>query len=124
MKQKLSWLIGIVISVAIVQSCSKDSEDQVAPPPPTCNTENMKYSANILPIITSNCYGCHDAATATAGVVLEGYAALKTRADNGDLVGVVSHASGYPAMPYNRAKLSDCDINKIKAWVQAGAPNN
>ena len=114
---------GIIVSALVwVSACSKDSEDEFATQ--QCNTANMKYSTDILPIITNNCYGCHDINTATNGIVLEGYAKLKVQVDNDNLVGVISHANGYPAMPYNAPKLSDCDINKIKSWVQSGAPNN
>lgn len=114
---------GVVVFVIVwISACSKDSEDKLQTQ--QCNTENMKYSTDILPIITNNCYGCHDNNTATNGIVLEGYTKLKIQADNGNLVAVVSHAAGYPAMPYNAPKLSDCDISKIKSWVQNGAPDN
>lgn len=123
MKKKLSWIGAFAMSVIIVQSCSKDSEDNVTPPP-TCSTDNIKYSTNILPIISSNCYACHGNGATTAGINVDGYANLKTLVDNGKLVGVVTHASGFTPMPYNKPKLSDCDINKIKAWVAGGALNN
>lgn len=122
MAGKLIYTGFIVSALVWVSACSKDSEDELGNQ--QCNTTNMKYGADILPIITNNCYGCHDNNTATNGIVLEGYAKLKAQVDNGNLVGVVSHANGYPAMPYNAPKLSDCDINKIKSWVQNGAPNN
>lgn len=123
MKKKLSWLAIIAMAVGTMQSCSKDSEDQQTPPP-TCNTQDMKFAANVLPIISSNCYACHGNGATTAGVNLDGYANVKALVDNGKLVGVITHASGFPPMPYNKPKLSDCDINKIKAWIAGGASNN
>jgi hypothetical protein len=60
----------------------------------------------------------------TNGVDLDGYANLKARAANGDLTGVITHAAGYPPMPGDGGKLSDCEINKIKAWISRGAPDN
>lgn len=114
---------GILATTIVwVSACSKDSEDEFAAQ--QCNTENMKYSTDILPIISANCYGCHGNGTVTNGIDLDGYAKLKIQAGNGDLVGAVSHAAGYTPMPYNAPKLSDCDINKIKSWVQNGAPDN
>lgn len=122
MNRKLLFTSLLVLAIAWISACSKKSEDEFAAQ--QCITTNMKYSADILPIISKNCYGCHDNSTATNGITLEGYANLKVQADKGDLVAVITHASGYPPMPYNAPKLSDCDINKIKSWVQSGAPNN
>jgi hypothetical protein len=45
-------------------------------------------------------------------------------AANGRLVGVISHAAGYPAMPQGGPKLSDCEIARIRTWVRQGTPNN
>ncbi len=122
MVRRLLFTGIIVFAVIWMNACSKDSEDELATQ--QCNTNNMRYSIDILPIITNNCYGCHNSSTATNGIVLEGYAMLKVQADNGNLPGVISHANGYPPMPFNAPKLSDCDINKIKSWIQSGSPNN
>jgi hypothetical protein len=45
-------------------------------------------------------------------------------ADNGKLVGAITHAAGFLPMPQSAPKLSDCNINKIKDWVNRGALNN
>lgn len=54
------------------------------------------------------------------------YYALPTNGINGVpyLVGNIRHDAGFPAMPQGGAKLDDCKIALIKAWVDAGAPNN
>lgn len=125
MKRKIQLIIVIVSAIVTFQACSKDSEDQQQQQPPgTCNTQDMKYTVNIVPILTANCFECHGNGTATSGVNLETYSSVKSLADNGKLVGVVSHAAGFKQMPYNKPKLSDCDINRIKSWVAAGALNN
>lgn len=121
MKRSIYYLGCIVLMVLIGGSCSKASEEELAP---ACSTADMSYADDILPIISGNCYGCHGNDIVTAGIDLEGYTDLKVRVDNGDLVGAITHAPGYTPMPYNQPKLSDCDINKIKAWIQSGAPNN
>ncbi len=119
-----------LISIALI-SCSKSNEvtESGSSPgtggnPGDCDTVNMKYAANIQPIIQANCYGCHGNGQATNGVSLDSYSKLKARADNGQLIGVITHASGFPPMPYGKAKLSDCDINKIKAWIAQGTLDN
>lgn len=89
-----------------------------------CNTASMKFSTDIAPILKANCNGCHNTTSAAAGVNTETYAGVKAIADNKSLVGSITHATGYSPMPKGMAKLSDCDIDKIKAWVAQGARNN
>jgi hypothetical protein len=45
-------------------------------------------------------------------------------ADNGDLIGNITHAPGHVPMPYGLPKLPDCEINKFIDWVNNGALNN
>jgi hypothetical protein len=59
-----------------------------------------------------------------SGVKLEDYADVKEHADHGDLMGTITHAAGFPAMPQGGTKLSDCNINKIRAWINRGAEDN
>jgi len=89
-----------------------------------CDTVNMKYATNVQPILAANCYDCHGNGSSESGVSLDSYSKVKQRVDNGQLLGVINHASGFPAMPYKRPKMSDCDINKIKGWVARGAKND
>jgi len=108
--------------------CSKSNEESLNPAgggnPTGCDTANMKYAANIQPIIQANCYRCHGNGQSQGSISLDTYAKLQRVAVNGTLVGVISHASGFTPMPQNASKLSDCDINKIKRWVLNGALNN
>jgi cytochrome c553 len=90
----------------------------------TCDTVNMKYAANIQSIIQANCYSCHGNGNAEGGISLDTYNKLQQRASTGLLLNVITHATGYPAMPYQKARLSDCDINKIRDWVNRGYQNN
>ncbi|MBX2923689.1 MAG: hypothetical protein KF746_15915 [Chitinophagaceae bacterium] len=120
--QRSIYGLGLIVLFAIAAgACSKASEEELDPP---CDTTGMRYSIDILPVIAAHCYSCHGNGTITEGVDLDGYENLKSRADNGDLLGAITHAAGYTPMPYNQPKLSDCDINKIKAWIQSGAPDN
>jgi len=89
-----------------------------------CNTEGVSYSADVLPLIIANCYECHDAANNFGGITLEGYGQLRNYVDNGALLGVIRHSPGFSPMPKNRAQLVECNIEKIAAWVAAGAPND
>ena len=124
--KKLTTLAGCLVIIAL--SCSKKSEDIITPPPAggSCDTVNMKYAANVTPILQANCYSCHGTSSngGSNGIILEGYSNLKIKADNGQLIGVIAHADGFSAMPQGRAKLSDCNINIIRSWINNGTKNN
>ena len=122
----LRLICFITLLVLLIPGCVYEKEDILYPPKP-CDTSSPSYSLVVQPIISANCYRCHDAANSAlngGGNQLDSHAKLKVFADNGHLVGAITHSPGYSPMPKNSAKLSDCDINKIKAWVDAGAPDN
>lgn len=89
-----------------------------------CDSAQFKFGANITPILSTYCLGCHSGASPSAGIDLGTYTNVKNMALSGRLVAAVSHAPGYAAMPKNASKLSDCQIAQIRKWVDAGAPNN
>ncbi|RFM32243.1 c-type cytochrome [Chitinophaga silvisoli] len=126
--------IAIVYCLTMVTSCSKDNEKDLTNNGTdttgtggggtTCDTVNMKYAANVQPILSANCYGCHGNGSASGGISLDTYSKVLTQVNNGNLIGTITHASGYPAMPQGGSKLSDCNINIIKDWIARGAQNN
>jgi hypothetical protein len=125
-RKEISKLLSTMIIVCVLSSCVYEKED-ILYPPGNCTTINPTYSLMVQPIISANCYSCHSTANSAVsggGNQLDSYAKLKVFVDNGKLVGTISHSAGFSPMPKNSAKLNDCDINKIKAWVAAGAPNN
>jgi hypothetical protein len=120
--------IGVLVSGFIITACSKTNEVAEGGNTPgtdgSCDTVNMKYATDVKPILEANCYGCHGHGSAEGGVSLETYTGVKLQADRSNLIGAITHASGYPPMPQGGAKLSDCNINKIKAWIARGTLNN
>lgn len=89
----------------------------------TCDTTGMTYTSSIEPIIKSNCYSCHaGTASGSFGINLDSYASLKLEAQSGELLNRLTSTDASVMMPKGGPKLSDCDINKINAWIQAGAP--
>ncbi|MFN8253593.1 MAG: c-type cytochrome [Ferruginibacter sp.] len=89
-----------------------------------CDTTVFTYNAGIAPIMNTYCKGCHNPSSLGGGIDLSAYAGVKATAVNGKLVGSITHASGYIAMPQGGNKLSDCRITQIKKWITAGSLNN
>ncbi len=105
--------------------CSKASVDMLGgQDQSTCDTTNINYSSGVLPVISQNCYSCHDSRQAMGGIRLDSYTSIKMQVINGNLSGAITHAAGYTPMPYQQTKLSDCNIAKIIKWINSGSPEN
>lgn len=87
-----------------------------------CDTTDISYSADIWPIINSNCISCHAPGGEQEFSPFDTYDGLKAYTFNREIVDRV-YANGVNLMPPT-GELSDCNKLKIEAWVNAGAPNN
>lgn len=124
-RYKPLWALVLILLVTACAKSNEEAERAEMGGAGNCNTTNMSYATDIAPILQANCYACHSNANQSiSGISLEGHSNLKKVADDGRLIGVITHAAGYPPMPQIGAKLSDCNINKIKSWVNSGSPNN
>lgn len=91
----------------------------------SCNSTNMSFNGDIVPILNTNCVGCHSGIAPSGGVTLNTYEGVRTVALSGKLSGVISWTPGFPQMPKGAAqKLPDCTIQKINSWINDGAQNN
>jgi len=94
-----------------------------------CDTAGtIRFNTSVKQTIDSYCVSCHNASVTSGGVNLNGYAQIKEYAAmlrNGTplLVGVISHAAGFKAMPPS-VKLDECSIRKIELWISQGMLNN
>ncbi len=88
---------------------------------PGCDSLSFTYNKDIVRIINTNCVSCHSTGST---ILLNSYAEVKARADDGKLWGSINHLSGYKAMPSDFSYLSDCDIGKIRNWIANGAKND
>ncbi len=118
-------LVVQFIILLFSSGCYYDKYNKLYPPGSSsgCDSINVTYSSNITTILSNYCQGCHNALTASGGIVLDNYSQVKTYVTNGKLIGSVKQLSGYISMPPG-AKLSDCDIAKLQKWVNDGSPNN
>lgn len=115
------WVL--LTAILLLSSCYYDVEEEIYPDV-GCDIEQITYTDDVLPIIQSNCYRCHDQANNFGGVTLEGYDNLKRFVDNDRLLGAIRHEPGFSPMPQDRAQLPECTIQKIETWVADGAPDN
>ena len=139
-KQPILFILVLLASLPVFFLGSCTSENLVA----VCDTLNMSYSQNIVPILRDNCYTCHSKGNTAGsnGVLLDNYNSVNgwatiiqidstqpKSADSSYLVGNIKHLPSstvlhFTPMPYMKHKLDDCSINQIVAWVNQGAQNN
>ena len=118
MKNKLLLFCVVLISAG----CYYDNIEEVYGTT-TCNTTNVTYSNTIAGILNRNaCLSCHTGSAPSGGFRLETYGDVKAKITDGKLWGSINHLPGFTAMPQGLPKMSQCDINKLKAWIDSGTP--
>ena len=115
-KIKFILFTVLIIFCTVIYNCKKDEYKNL-----DCSTISSAYTANIKPIINSNCTSssCHGAGSSNGDYT--SYAGLKAKVDNGSLDNRVLQKKD---MPKNASPLSLDDRKKIKCWIEGGAPNN
>lgn len=87
-----------------------------------CDSSNITYSLSVKKVMTDYCIGCH---ASSASVPLTTYVQVKNAVQNRNLWKSVNHFSGSLMMPPDAsAKLSNCNLRKIKIWIDSGMPDN
>jgi len=96
-------------------------------PSPAAPVENPTYDANIGPILEPTCGVCHDASTLAGGMDITTYAALMKGGKDGAVI-VPGDAAGSLLVQVQSeqhfANLSTADLDLVKQWIDAGAPEN
>lgn len=122
-KKPLIW-IALFVVIAIAQSCYYDNEEELYPfDAQNCDTSaTITYANRIEGIIQNNCAvsGCHTGTSPTGGLFLDTYNQVKTIADDGRLT---DRALVQQDMPPS-SPLSNCEMEAIQRWVNAGSPQN
>lgn len=89
-----------------------------------CDTTAVSYAGFIAPVLATYCVGCHSGSAPSGNILLNSHSGVQAVALNGRLLGAVTWAPGFQQMPRGSAKLPDCTIDKIKAWIHDGAQFN
>jgi hypothetical protein len=87
----------------------------------TCDTLSfLTYSDIVKPLMDLHCAGCHPAGSST-GHALDSYAGTKASVSTGKFMPAIDHSGSKP-MPLGGNKLPNCDIFKLKKWINNGMP--
>ncbi len=121
--KKVFFLVGIT-GMIFLSSCYYDNVEELYPQPIACDTTNITFSSDVLPILDASCISCHSGGAPAGNVNLETYIDIVASVNSGGLMGTIKHESGWSTMPKNGAKLDDCTIAKLDIWIADGMPNN
>src|SRR3982751_4828660 len=106
-----------IVSIAVLTGCYYDKEELLYPPN-NCDTTNITYTNTISTIISNNaCFTCHSGSQPFGGFSLEGYANVKAKVTDHRLLGALKHTQGFAPMPQGMNMLTQCEINKVEAWI-------
>jgi mono/diheme cytochrome c family protein len=132
----------------LIEAITDNNPDDVMPPPPSspltsaqialittwinqgalnndcigCDDTQFTWSGTIKPLLDTKCIGCHGSTSVDGSLAT--HAAVVGFVSTGQLMGSIMHDPNYAAMPKNGAKLSDCEIEACRKWVEAGYPEN
>ncbi len=116
--------------ILVLNACYYDNFEKLNPYILTndCDTAGtISFSQTIRPILQNNCTngGCHTANQPDGGYTLDHYAGVTAVASSGQLYDAITWSGGASPMPKNSSsKISDCNIESIRKWIQQGALNN
>jgi len=129
---------GCAVALALLVALSGcDTTTGPEPPPPPVAT--VSFSADIQPLFASRCAPCHAGNRETSGVNLASHAntlaSIGTQygeatvrpgdADGSSLIDKIEADPQFGSrMPQGQAPLSDAEIAQVRAWIDAGAPDN
>ncbi len=122
-KIKNCFITSLIFAIVIVAAgCYNDKASLIYPgsdQPVNCDSVQAKFTANVLPLISSKCSTptCHDGAAA-GGFVLQNYIQVSGAKDR-----IKARVVVQKSMPPTGALLP-AEINTIKCWLQNGTPNN
>ncbi|MEQ9104733.1 MAG: hypothetical protein RIE53_08550 [Rhodothermales bacterium] len=134
----------LLLLLFMLAACSSETIDNTGltdpDPDPDPEPVQVSYAQDIQPLFNASCggVGCH-IGQATNGVSLGSHEQVTTSVgfQYGTPVVIPGDAAGSPIidkisvnprfgsrMPLGRAPLEAADINRVRVWIEHGAPNN
>lgn len=127
--RNIIYIITVLSFPLLLSSCVKNNVEDlikkdtliVTKVVPDCDTVSVTY-ATVKPVFDNHCVSCHNDQTSNYGIKLNTYENAKNAALTGLLKKAVNHLPGVTPMPYQQAKLNDCDVRKITIWIDTNTP--
>jgi len=119
---KIKFLFAFLSFGLLLAACNGDDDDAA---PVTCDTVGITYTDGASEILNGSCAvaGCH-ASGSTSTFPMGNFQEAAAAVAFGRIIGAINHDSDFLPMPYpaGTPKLAQCDIDKLTAWINDGAP--
>ena len=112
---KTTLLLGVMCLIFSFSSCSTAAIEKAI------ITEPVTYDMDVSVIISNNCLPCHAGAFAAGSLNLEGYANVRTAAENRNLLARINSVSN--PMPQN-GQMAPVLIATLEQWAIDGYIEN
>src|SRR5262245_50293596 len=100
----------LLLAIALTTSCAKNHAEILSDNGgAVCDTSNISFAGSVIPILQAHCIGCHNSGFASGGINLDGFENVQPVANNGRLLGAITHSNGFTPMPKDAPKLSSCE---------------
>ena len=97
--------------------CEKNVEEDHENNSEDCSAVETYYNENVVPILSSNCNGCHSGTTAAAGLALDSYTSVYSEIKSGNVLDRVNRNSGENGfMPQGGQKLSNANLDILQTF--------
>ena len=119
-------VVFIFCVISSLTSCYYDNEEDLYGVS-NCDIEAVSFADDILPIISDHCSSCHSGSNPSADLTLVNYSQIMESGldtSNDGMISRIERLEGEPGLMPTNYRLEQCQINKIKAWVEQGALNN
>lgn len=125
-KYKALACIAVIVFVmaSFLNGCYYDNAQLLYPEGLDCVPTEVSFSEQVVPILESHCEGCHNTSSSSGSVVLDNYNDIVGVAENGELLCSIEHGTTCSPMPKNAARLDNCSIATIAAWIDEGLLQN
>ncbi|MBL0103662.1 MAG: hypothetical protein IPP51_07860 [Bacteroidetes bacterium] len=130
----MKYILTIGIVLTMLSGCYYDNIDELHPESAPCDTTGtVSFANDILPIMQHSCgsqnNSCHNTDGSSSGYGLDNYTDVtNTISNSGIFLETIVHSSSVSASKWmpkgTTAKIDDCSIQKITAWMNRGTPNN
>lgn len=120
MTRLTSWTGGLIVAVLAV-GCTYDDLTSLGTPW-DCQTVDVSFGMDILPLVVDNCQECHSGSSPSADIGFEEHADIELFAES--MLDRMGREPGDPLLMPESGKLDSCSIALFSAWIDAGKPNN
>ncbi len=128
--------VRVVTAVFLLGAALGPVAGEETPPSAAEGSTAVSFRHDVVPIFRAHCYGCHQGAKRDGDYRMTDFAALLQggeteraaivpgKPDESYLIEQITPIDGFAEMPRDAPPLSSVEIETIRRWIAAGAPND